>query len=224
MTSEVELYKENIKVFDLENNFIGFENKFDFYKSLRAEFKKKGKVTRKVHTVRLFLMNKEGKIYISRRSRLKKENSLLFDKTIGAHIRKDETPEYTILREAEEELEFPAVALKRKEFEETIKENALTLFGAVLNVSTLYDFNAFYKYGDNSEAVFPQITTIFIGVYNGAIKFEDSETDIIELYDLDELIEELKSNPKKFTEDLKILIPKFEKEIRKIIQVLNVRI
>jgi isopentenyldiphosphate isomerase len=221
MTSEFEIYKEKIKIFDLNNNFIGFKRKFDFYKSLRAEYSKKGKATKKVHTIRLFLMNKEGRLYLSRRSRLKKENSLLFDKTIGAHIRKDESPEYTVLREAEEELGFPAVSLERDEFEETIDENELTLFGIVLNIGTLFDFDAFYKYRDGGHVVFPQITTIFIGVYDGAIKFEDDETDIIELFDLDELIDELRSKPGNFTEDLKILIPKFEKELRKVIRLLE---
>lgn len=221
MTSEIEIYKEKIKIFDLKNKFIGYERKFDFYKSLRSEFIKKGEVTRKVHTIRLFLLNKKGKLYLSRRSRLKKENSLLFDKNIGAHIRRDETPKYTLLRETAEELGFPLVALSNDEFYATLEETDLTLFGVALNNGTIRDFNAVYRYRTNGEVVFPQITTIFIGVYDGAIKFEDSETDIIELFDLDELIEDMKNHPKIYTNDLLILIPKIENELRSIIKKLN---
>jgi isopentenyldiphosphate isomerase len=221
MTSEIEIYKEKIKIFDLQNKFIRFENKFQFYKSLRKEYKEKKKVTKKVHTVRFFLLDGEGKIYLSRRSRVKKENSLLFDKTIGAHIRKNETSEYTLLREAEEELGFAAVVLDDMDFKDAIKETNLRLFGVAKNIETLKNFDAYYKQPDGTNVIFPQITTIFIGVYDGSIKFEDSETDIIELFDIDELIKELKNNPDKYTNDLKILIPKYERELRKTIKLIK---
>jgi len=221
MTSTVELYKEKIKVYNMQNKLLGLKNKFQFYKKLREEFKKKGKATKKVHTIRLFLLNKEGRLYLSRRSELKKENTLLFDKTIGAHIRKNETPEYTVLREAEEELGFAAVALDKDDFVNTLKETDLRLFGVVKKIETLKNFNAVYKYKNKKQVIFPQITTIFIGVYDGPIKFEDSETDIIELFDLSEILQELKEHPEKYTEDLKILIPKYKKEIQKLIKLLK---
>ncbi len=221
MTSEIEIYKEKIKVYDLKNKLLGLKDKFKFYKSLRTEYKNKGKITRKVHTVRLFLLNSEGRMYLSRRSRLKKENSLLFDKTIGAHIRKNETPEYTVLREAEEELGFPAVALDEEDFRDSIKSANLRLFGIAKNLGTIKNFEAIYKYRNGKKAVFPQITTVFIAIYDGPIKFEDSETDIIELFDFEELVDELKNNPDKYTEDLKILVPKYGKDIHKIKRLLN---
>ena len=130
MTSETELQKEQIKVFDLKNNFVGFENKFSFYKEIRDEYRKKGKVSRKVHTIRLFLLDIDGNLYLSRIRRLKKENTLLFDKTIRAHIRKNETPAYTALREAEEELGFPAIVLDKEDFMDSLKNN-LSHFGAL---------------------------------------------------------------------------------------------
>jgi len=221
MTSEIEIYKEKIKIFDMHNRFIKLENKFKFYKSLRREYKEKNKVTRKVHTIRLFLLNGVGKIFLSRRSRIKKENSLLFDKTIGAHIRKNETPEYTVLREAEEELGFAAVVLDREDFENSIKENNLRLFGVAKFIETISNFDAYYRQPDGSTVIFPQITSIFIGVYDGSIKFEDSETDIIEVFDIDELINELKNNPDIYTNDLKVLVPKYENELRKIIKLIE---
>ncbi|MFH1294863.1 MAG: hypothetical protein ABIH90_02895, partial [Candidatus Aenigmatarchaeota archaeon] len=55
------------------------------------------------------------------------------------------------------------------------------------------------------------------GVYNGPIRFEDHETDLIELFDLDELLMELKKNPEKYTEDLKVLVSKYEKQLRELI-------
>jgi len=217
MTSETELLKEKIKIFDLTNTFLGNPNKFEFYKKLRSEYRRTGKVTKKVHTIRLFLINGDGCIFLVRRSDLKKENKWLFDKTLSTHVRKDETPKYTVLRESSEELEFPAIVLDQEDFEIAVKENDLLLFGATKEIETIENFRALYRYRDESDAIFPQITTIFFGVYNGPIRFEDHETDLIELFDLDELLMELKKNPEKYTEDLKVLVSKYEKQLRELI-------
>ena len=66
---------------------------------------------------------------------------------------------------------------------------------------------------DNKEHKFvqPYITTIFIGYYNGAIRFVDGESSGIEVFSLDELKEEIRKNPEKFTEDIKFMIKKYEK-------------
>jgi hypothetical protein len=55
------------------------------------------------------------------------------------------------------------------------------------------------------------MTTIYIGYYDGAIRFKDGEATGIEVFSLDELKLELKEHPEKFTEDLKFMIEKYEK-------------
>ena len=72
MTSEVELYKEQVKIYDLKGKLLGMQDKKQFYNEIRAEYKKKKKVTRQVHTIRAFLINSNGGIYLTKRSRLKR--------------------------------------------------------------------------------------------------------------------------------------------------------
>ena len=57
MTSEIEIYKEKIQVFDLSGKLLGMQDKTRFYDEIRKEYKKTGKVTKQVHTVRVFLMS-----------------------------------------------------------------------------------------------------------------------------------------------------------------------
>jgi len=218
MTSEVEIYKEKVQVFDLSGKLIGMQDRTKFYDEIRKEYKKTGKVTRQVHTIRLFLMNASGGIYLAKRSKLKKENTLLYDKTIGGHIRGTETPEFTVLREAAEELGFPAAALSDSEFVTSLSETDLKIVGIFRKIETLNKFIAKYKYKNNTFSEFPQITSIFIGVFDGPVKFKDGETSGIEIYYPDEVISELKKNPKRYTEDVRLLIPKYINEFKKIVE------
>jgi len=210
-------YRGKIKVFSLDGSHIGHEKKPDFYRKLRAEHAKTGKVTKKAQTIRLLLLNSEGKIFLTRRSEKKDENRGLFDKTLGGHVRKDESPEYAVLRSSSEELEFPAVVLDADDFNEAIRESNLMMFAAVRELASIRDFNARYRYADGSETVFPQITTVYIGVYNGPVRFEDAEMDVIELFDLEELIAELKRRPEKYTNDLHVLVKTYKREIKGLI-------
>lgn len=218
MTSEVEIYKEKVQIFDLSGKLLGMQDKTEFYDEIRKEYKKTGKVTRQVHTIRLFLMNSEGGIYLAKRSRLKKENTLLYDKTIGGHIRGTETAEFTVLRESAEELGFPAAALSNSEFVTSLSETDLKIVGIFKKIDTINSFIAKYKYKNNTYSEFPQVTSIFIGVFDGPVKFKDGETSGIEIYYPDEIIQELKKNSDRYTEDVKILIPKYISEFKKIVE------
>lgn len=221
MTYADDSNKENVKVFDLSGKLIKTQDRNEFYKEIRKEYKKSKKVSKQVRTVRLFLMNSNGGIYITRRSKLKSENRLLYDKTIGAHIREDESPEYTVLRECAEELGFPAAVLTETEFMSAIAETDLRIVGVFTEVDAINAFPSKYKYNDGSSSIFPQITSIFIGVFDGPIKFKDGETSGIEIYYPDEILEELEKYPEKYTEDMKVLIPKYLPKIKQIVKQLK---
>lgn len=216
MTSEVENYKENLMVFDLSGKLLGMQDRSQFYKEIREEFKKTGKVTRQVHTIRMFLMSSKGGIYLAKRSKLKKENGLLYDKTLGGHIRAEESAEYTLLRECAEELGFPAAALNDEEFITALSEADLNMMGMFKKIEVINAFQAKYKYKDGSRSIFPQIATVFIGVYDGSIRFKDGETSGVEIYYPNEIEEELQKYPEKYTEDVKILIPKYLDKIKEL--------
>lgn len=221
MTSETDLYKEKVKVFALNGKFLGMQNRKKFYGEVRKEHRKTGKITRQVHTIRVFLMNSKGGIYLTKRSGLKKENKLLYDKTIGGHIRGDESPEYTLLRECAEELGFPAAGLSDEEFNTALSETDLNINGVFKKIETINQFQAHYKYVDGSIAVFPQITTIFIGFFDGHLNFKDGETSGIEIYYTDEVLEELKNHPNKYSQDVKTLLPKYLPEMKRLMKLVK---
>ncbi len=208
---------EKLEVYDLSGKLIGLEDRDKFYNKIRKEYKETGKVTKQVQTVRFFLMNADGGIYLAKRSKTKTENSLLYDKTLGGHVREAETPEFTVLRESAEELGFPATALSESEFITSISETNLKIIGVFKKIHTINKFMAKYKYRNGDVSEFPQITTIFIGVFDGPVKFKDGETSGIEIYYPDEILEEIKNNPEKYTEDVKNLVPKYIKEFKTIV-------
>jgi len=60
------------------------------------------------------------------------------------------------------------------------------------------------------------MTTFHVGYYNGSIRFSDGESSGIEVFSLNELKEEIKNNPIKFTEDLKFMISNYESFLKPI--------
>jgi isopentenyldiphosphate isomerase len=49
-------------------------------------------------------MNSDGRIFLQKRSRIKEENTGMFDKTIGGHIVAEDSEHMTVLKECAEEL------------------------------------------------------------------------------------------------------------------------
>ena len=80
------------------------QDRKEFYKEIKQEFKDHGQITRKVKTIRLFLMNSAGRIYVQKRSKLKEENSGMYDKTVGGHIVAGDSANMTVVKECAEEL------------------------------------------------------------------------------------------------------------------------
>lgn len=52
--------------------------------------------------------------------------------------------------------------------------------------------------------------SMYLGYYNGPIKFVDGESSGIEVCSLEEIKEEIAKNPEKFTEDVLFMIKKYE--------------
>ncbi len=210
--------KEKLKVFDLFGQFLGVQDRVRYYREAKQEFRKTGKVTRQVQTIKIILLNRNGGIYVTKRSRFKNQNSLLYDKTIGANIKYDETKEYTLMKECSEEMGFPAAVLAEKEFDAALKETDLGTTGVFKEIVTHNNFMSERVHKDGHTYIFPQIATIYIGVYDGRVKFKDGETSGVELYYPNEIERELLEHPEKYTREAKFLIPKLLKEIKKIIK------
>ena len=213
--------KELLEIYDLNNNLIGTQERDSFYREIHQEFKKTGKITRQIKSIRLILMNSNGRIYIQRRSYVKKENPNLYDKTVGGHVLAGHTWHMTVVRECHEELGFPAIVLSEDEFRVALKMTDLGIIGIFRRVDYLTNFISVRKTKNKEEFKQPYISSFYIGYYNGAIRFCDGESTGIEVFTLEQLKKRLKNSPELFTEDLRFMIERYEKyfvPIRKITQ------
>ena len=132
---------EELEVFDLQGKSLGIQSRDAFYSEIKDEFSKSGKISKKVKSVRLLLMNSEGRIYLQKRSNLKSENPGLYDKTVGGHVSKGESWNITVVRECAEELGFPASVLSDEEFGAAANIN-LEIVGIFKKVDELTNFES----------------------------------------------------------------------------------
>lgn len=201
--------KEKLKVFNLKGSFLKVQNRNSFYSEIKKEFYKTGKISKKVGSIRLLLMNSNGRIYLQKRSPLKSENAGLYDKTVGGHVLNGETSNMTVVRECAEELGFPASVLSNKEFSMAINNTDLQIVGIFKKITEIKNFESVRIEKTGNKFVQPFISSFFIGYYDGAIRFTDGESSGIEVFSLKELDNEIKKNPSKFTEDIKFMVSHF---------------
>lgn len=161
-------------------------------------------------------MNSKGRIYLQKRSKFKEVNPGLYDKTIGAHVRKGDSWDVTLTRECAEELGFPATVVSSDEFDKAIKSTDLSVVGIFKKIEYLPDFTSL-RFDRNGKKVTQHwITTIYIGYYDGAIRFVDGESSGIEVFTLEELKKDIAKNQDKFTDDVKFMIKKYGNFIKSI--------
>ncbi|MFH1789932.1 MAG: NUDIX domain-containing protein [bacterium] len=202
---------EKLEIYDLNSDLITIEDRKKFYSEIKTEFKKTGKITKKIKSIRLLLMNSSGRIYLQKRSKIKTENAGKYDKTVGGHVSAGDSFNMTVIRECAEELGFPATVLEPEEFEKATKVTNLDIIGLFKKIEYLPNFLSKRTSNDNSEFIQPHMTSIYFGYYDGPIKFVDGESSGIEVFSLEELKENIKENPNKFTEDIKFMVKKYEK-------------
>ena len=208
--------KELVEVYDLDGKMIGLEERNKFYKKVQEEFSKTGKITKKIKTIRLLLLDSNGRIFLQKRSKIKKDNSGLYDKTVGGHVQSDDSFEMTAIRECIEELGFPTTILGEESFNKAIKTTDLNIIGVFRKVDFIETFLSIRKIKNEKDFIQPHITTMYIGYYNGPIKFKDGESSGIETFSLKELEEEIQKKPEKFTEDIKFMMKKYRKYLKPI--------
>jgi len=201
---------EKLETYDLNSELIGIEDRKKFYTEIKNEFKKTGKITKKVKSIRLILINSSGRIYLQKRSKIKTENSGKYDKTVGGHVSAGDSFDMTVIRECAEELGFPAAVLAPEEFEKAARVTDLNIIGVFKKIEYIPNFMSKRTLNNKDEINQPYMTSMYFGYYNGPIKFVDGESSGIEVFSLDELKKDIKGNPDKFTEDLKYMIKEYE--------------
>lgn len=207
---------EKLEVYDLDENLIEVKERDEFYREIKKEFQKTGKITKQVKRVLLLLMNSQGKIVLQRRNLSKQENSGLFDKTIGGHVEEGCSYEVTLIKECAEELGFPVSILEKSDFSKALKKADLKVIGIFREIGYNSNFKSTRISEDGKKFIQPYMQTIYIGYYDGSMQFMDGESSGIQLYTVKELEDAIKNNPNDFTDDLKILFEKYKDKLKPI--------
>jgi isopentenyldiphosphate isomerase len=199
--------KELLEIYDLNNNFLGTQERKSFYNEIEKEFENNGIINKKVKTVRLILLNSKGRVYLQKRSKFKKHNAGLFDKTIGGHVGMAQDFNLAIIKECSEELGFPLTVVPKKDFKQAIKNIDLRTIGIAKQIEIEQNFIS-TRINHKKIIQQPLINAFYIGYYDGPLQFFDGESSGVEVFSLEELEDELKKHPKKYTLDVKYIIKK----------------
>ncbi len=200
---------EKLEIFDLDNEPIAIQDRKDYELEIFNEYQSTGAITKKVKAIRLVLMTSQGRIYLQKRSRSKKTNPGLLDKTIGGHVSAGHSYSLTVVKECAEELGFPSSVLDTAEFKKAAKVTNMQIIGIIRLIEILDDFVSKRELGEGNFLLQPYITGIYYGYYDGPIRFVDGESCGIESFSLEELKTELTNHPERFTDDLRFMIEKY---------------
>ncbi len=206
---------EKLEIYNMEWELISIEDRKDFYIEARKEFKNTWKITKKVKSVRILLLNSSWRIYLQKRSSSKTENPWMYEKSVWWHVSAWDSFTLTAIKECAEELGFPMTIVKNNEFDNAIKNTDLSIVWIFKKIDHIETFQSTRINKDWSYFVQPQITSIYIGYYDWPIRFVDWECSWIEIFSLNEVEEEIKNKPDKFTQDLKVMITKYKKYLTK---------
>jgi isopentenyl-diphosphate delta-isomerase len=207
---------EKIYAYSLDNKHIVKEmDRSEFYKKQIKSFKKNGKVDEAIEIIQVFLFNTDGELLIQKRGKSKNHNPGLLDKSLGGHMKFGDTADYTVMVETVEELGTPSIVLRDPvDFEKT----RLLLRNYRQNIAIIKLLNTdFFKLKKiiNEEVIdIVNKAHVYVGVYDGYVKPEDKEASGVLWYNMDDLTEEMEKSPDLFTEDLKVYIDRFEKDLR----------
>jgi len=207
---------EKLEIYDLNEKLLGVQDRVEFYDEIKAEFKKTGKITKQVKRSVMLLMNSKGKIVIQKRNKTKNENPGLYDKTSGGHVIEGDSFNLTLIKECAEELGFPVSVLPEHEFGRAIKKTNLRIVGIFKEIDYISGFLSVRSTKSGKKFIQPYMSTTYLGYYDGRLQFIDGESSGIELFTLKELEEEMKSDPEKFTEDIKFMVKKYKKYLKPI--------
>lgn len=202
---------EILEIYDLNSNFLGIQTRKEFYDEIKKEFRETWKISKKVKRVAVILMNSAWRIFLQKRSKTKKENAWMYDKSVAWHVTDSDSYNLSVIKECAEELWFPVSILSSEDFVWAIKSTDLSIVWIFREVDFLENSTSIRVSKDWGIFEQPFMTSIYIWYYDWPIKFVDWESSWIEVFSLEELEDEIKSQSEKFTEDLKFLIRNYGK-------------
>jgi isopentenyl-diphosphate Delta-isomerase len=208
--------KELLNAYSNEGEKVGQIEKKEFHKKLQNEYLKTKTTTIRHKCVRLLLLNSSGKIILQKRSKWKADNAGKWDKTVGGHVREDDSYDLTMLKECAEELGLPATIVKKNEFETATQTTNLQILGILTKLSYLDNCQSTRQLKNGKKWIETSMVNFYMGYYDGAIRFIDKEACGIQIFSLEELKQEIKEQPENFTDDIKFILKKFKNKIKPI--------
>ena len=206
--------KEFINIYDLGGGFLRTEERAEYYVKAYAQYRRDGFVSTQVLVVKGLLLTPQGRCYLQLRSKDKKENACLVDKTVAGHVAKGVSSNVAFVMECVQELGVPVCVVSNDEFPSTTNSLDLSIISIVKQLEVVNAFQSERRFLNGEKMIFPQISVFYIGYFNGPIQFQDGEASGILSFSRKELIEEVKANPEKFTKDIVWMISRYADEIK----------
>ncbi len=199
---------EQLEVYDLAGQFLGVQGIKDFYTQTEAEYTATGQITRQVKIVHCLLMHSDGRVYVQRRNPQDLQNPNLLDKTVGGHISAGDTPEATLHKECQEEIGVPVVLADDLSTIHSAGNLVQTAVCRVVNENAQFASRRIRT--DGTDFIQPYIVTTYIGYYDGAFQFNDTEAVAIETWAVADLQQALTNTPEQFTNDLRLIVEAYQ--------------
>lgn len=193
---------ERLEIYNTTGDLVAVQDRKEYEREIEEEYASSGTITRKVRAIRLLLLTSQGRVYLQKRSKAKKANPGLLDKTVGGHVAAGHSYSMTVVKECAEELGFPSTVLDTSEFRKAVQVTDLTIIGIIQLIEILNDFVSTRVLGNGTTFKQPYITAMYVGYYDGPIRFVDGESCGIESFSMEELLAEIAEQPSRFTEDL----------------------
>lgn len=171
-----------------------------------------------VGVINVFIVNRAGEVIIQKRSGHKRHNPNLLDKSIGWHVQRWDTVDYTVMVETVQELQVPSVVIRKdddfyKRYD--LLKDYLNTIAILKQVDTKLLKMPKLISGELMDIY--NMTNLFFGVYGWSVKNVDKEAKWVLYYDIDELYEEMKTYPWLFTQDMHFYINEYEDQFREFI-------
>lgn len=200
---------EQLEIYNMKGDLVAIQERKQYEREIETEYAASGNITRKVRAIRLLLMTSQGRVYLQKRSKSKKANPGLLDKTVGGHVGAGHSYSLTVVKECAEELGFPSTVLDTSEFRKAVRVTDLTIIGVIQLMEILDDFVSTRVLSDGKTFKQPYITGMYIGYYDGPIRFVDGESCGIESFSKEELLDEIAEHASLFTEDLRFMVNRY---------------
>lgn len=194
----------------------------EFYDSQIKQYKKNSRPSLAVELVDIFLFNDYGELLVQMRSKTKRHNPNLQDKSIGGHVKWGDTADYTVMVETVQELKVPSIVLRtNSDFIKTynLLRDYIDTVAIVKHIDTR--ILKLPKLLDGEKVVIGNKVNLYFGVYHGRVKAEDREAKGVLNYSIPDLMDEVNEFPEVFTDDLKVMLKLYHDQMMDFINIIK---